>query len=88
MNTLSSTSPSHLSEEDAYERVKGIVSDAFPPGRTARSLEYRSGMTQMLLYFFCGKKVNCPYQEGSAEYDAFFAGCDDGRHHWRLMADK
>jgi hypothetical protein len=50
--------------------------------------ECRSGMTQMLLYFFCGKKVNSPYQEGSAEHDAFFAGCDAGRHHWRLMSDK
>ncbi len=24
----------------------------------------------------------------TAEHDAFFAGCDAGRHHWRLMADK
>lgn len=87
-STPTTATHSDLSEEEAYERVKRIVAEAFPAGRTARSLEYRSGMTQMLLYFFCGKKVNSPYQEGSSEHDAFFAGCDAGRHHWRLMADK
>ena len=74
-STTTTTTATHsdLSEEESYERVKRIVAEAFPAGRTARSLEYRSGMTQMLLYFFCGKRVNSPYQEGRAEHDAFFS---------------
>jgi len=56
-STTTTATHSDLSEEESYERVKRIVAEAFPPGRPARSMEYRSGMTQMLLYFFCGKKV-------------------------------
>ncbi len=88
MPTTTASPPSHLTEYEAQQRAQRIVVEAFPPGRPPRSLQYRMGMTQMLVYFFCGKKTNCLYEQGSPEFDAFFAGCDAGRHHWRLMADK
>lgn len=50
-----------------------------------RSAEYRCGMLDVLRYRLEGVPIRCPYQEGSVQFDAYFAGNDRGHHVWRAM---
>lgn len=53
--------------------------------RTPRSAEYKSGAYAVLRYRSGEHKVmhSCPYPHGTAQADAWFAGCDEGHHLWR-----
>ena len=57
--------------------------------RTKRSIEYMEGAMASLLNAESAnsvtfKKRRCPYEEGTAAFDAWFAGCDEGRRLWRI----
>lgn len=48
-----------------------------------RSAEYRRGMLDVLRYHLEGARIECPYREGSAPFDAYFAGNERGHILWR-----
>lgn len=60
-------------------RAVRFVSQAFPPGVPPRSLEYRKGMFAFFVFSLAGERITCPFAEGTAEFDAFFAGVDGAR---------
>lgn len=50
-----------------------------------RSVEYRPGMLAVMRFRLTGEHIQIPYREGSAQFDAFFAGIDRGHFVWREM---
>ena len=56
-----------------------LLASAFAPGRNKRSTAYVLGAADSLQFKLSGKPMACPFQEGSAEFDAFFAGVIEGR---------
>lgn len=52
-----------------------------------RSAEYRLGLVDVLAFRLEGKRIQCPYQAGTPEFDAYFAGNDRGHFQWRLMVE-
>lgn len=41
---------------------------------THRSAEYRAGLLDVLKFKMRGERIHCPYREGTASFDAYFAG--------------
>lgn len=60
-----------------------IVADAKQAGNR-RSAEYWRGALDVLRYRIHGERIACPYQEGSTQFDAYFAGADRGHALWRM----
>lgn len=57
-----------------------VFDKAFEPGRSPRSDAYKQGVMACLRVRLDGvQHVACPYQEGTAESDAYFAGISEGR---------
>ena len=61
-----------------------IVNAALSYGNK-RSAEYRSGMLDVLRFRLDGVRIECPYLEGTAQFDAYFSGNDRGHAVWRAM---
>lgn len=59
-------------------QVDELMLKAFFPGRPARSSAYKAGVIAKLRRALQGERLACPYQQGSAEFDAFFSGMDEG----------
>jgi len=59
--------------------AQSLFDHAFFPGRPARSKPYREGVMDALR-FRLGEieHIQCPYPQGSVEFDAYFAGVDEG----------
>lgn len=60
-------------------RANEIFTAAFDKPRDKRSNEYKLGASDTLK-FRCGEihSVRCPYEIGTAQADAYFAGCAEG----------
>lgn len=41
---------------------------------TKCSAEYRAGLLDVLKFKMRGERIHCPYQAGTASFDAYFAG--------------
>ena len=54
-----------LAEAEAL--VRDIVAVAFRPSRCPRSVEYRDGVTQLLLHRTLGGRLLCPHMPGTAQ---------------------
>jgi hypothetical protein len=52
---------------------------------TRRSTEYRRGMLDVLRFRLERQPIQCPYREGTPQFDAYFAGNDRGHVVWRAM---
>ncbi|KAB2970109.1 helix-turn-helix transcriptional regulator [Zoogloea sp.] len=52
-----------------------------------RSAAYRRGLLDVLAFRLDGTHIQCPYQPGSPEFDAYFAGNERGHFQWRLMVE-
>ena len=65
-----------------------LLDHAFYPGRQPRSQAYKNGV-RAALRFRLGEsdRVRCTYPEGSAEFDAFFAGTEEGHRRGREFMD-
>jgi hypothetical protein len=59
------------------------MDQAFNRVRDPRSVEYRAGVRAVLERRVNGKRINLVYMPGSAECDAFHAGCEEGHRCWR-----
>lgn len=52
---------------------------------TKRSAEYRRGMLDVLRFRLEHQPIQCPYREGTSQFDAYFAGNDRGHAVWRAI---
>lgn len=53
---------------------------AFPPTRSDRNRAYRAGVLDTLLKQLDGiPGISMPYQLGSAEFDAYLSGVEEGK---------
>ncbi len=52
---------------------ESIAAAALATG-TKRSAEYRAGLLAVLKLKLRGERIHCPYQAGTASFDAYFAG--------------
>lgn len=60
--------------------AQAIFDEAFKPGRAPRSDAYKQGVMACLRVRVDGLAYEaCPYPEGSAQADAYFAGVEEGR---------
>ena len=64
------------------EWIEHLVKRTFDCSRTARSNEYKAGLRMLLTQRFIGSPMTCPHKPGTAEYDAFFAGAQEGYTVW------
>lgn len=58
--------------------VDELMLSAFFAGRPARSSAYKLGVIAKLRLVLQRERLVCPYAQGSTEFDAFFAGTDEG----------
>ena len=63
------------------------IADAVLAVGDKRSAAYRRGLVDVLAFRLEGLRIHCPYQAGTAEFDAYFAGNERGHFQWRLMVD-
>ena len=68
--------------------VDQLMQAAFFNGRTPRSAEYKAGTRAALENRIEQKDIVPPYQAGTTEADAYFAGIDEGKSIWRAAVAK
>lgn len=68
--------------------VDQLMQAAFFNGRTPRSAEYKAGTRAALESRIEHKDIVPPYQAGTTEADAYFAGIEEGKSIWRAAAAK
>ncbi|MER2623559.1 MAG: hypothetical protein ABTS22_06435 [Accumulibacter sp.] len=77
---LRSNHPQTQAEIDAeHARAVRIIDEAFPRHGTPRSDVFKAGASALLKYLLAGTPVRCPYEPGTVEYDAFYAGVESGK---------
>ena len=62
----------------AKAQVSELMQRAFFPGRPGRSTAYKAGVLAKLRLVLQRERLVCPYAPGSAEFDAYFAGAEEG----------
>lgn len=67
---------------EALRLVDSMMRRAFNGARTPRSRAYMIGTKELLLARAGFPTPACPYSAGTAEFDAYFAGADEGRGIW------
>ncbi len=65
--------------------IDQLMKEAFDRPRDARSPAYKLGMRETLALYPAKRdnpaaELRCPFQAGTADFDAFFAGADEGHH--------
>lgn len=69
--------------------AQSLFDRAFFPGRPARSKPYRSGVMDALRFRLGeAEHIQCPYPQGSVEFDAYFAGVDEGHLRYKRSLDE
>lgn len=68
-----------------YINVEQIISDRFHARERQYSNEFQQGFRCMLLWYANGIKTITPYTLGTAQADAFIAGCHDAKHTLNLL---
>jgi len=73
-----------------HEQVDLLMDAAFGPGRARekRSAAYMEGARSYLEFRATGAELICQYTAGTTEFDAYFAGLDEGREMWRSQMRK
>ena len=64
-----------------------VIADKLLAIGDKRSAAYRRGLVDVLAFRLDGTHIQCPYQPGSPEFDAYFAGNERGHFQWRLMVE-
>jgi predicted SprT family Zn-dependent metalloprotease len=63
--------------------VEALMAEAFKPGREPRSAEYKEGVRAVLAMRIERSQLALPYALGTAQCDAYLAGCEEGKEIWR-----
>lgn len=66
-------------EQAMTTAVRALFDAFFPASRSLRSSAYEAGVRAKLSHGVDQLGIVCPYVEGTAEFDAFQAGIDEGR---------
>jgi hypothetical protein len=66
--------------------IEKLMEAAFAQARTPRSDAYKAGVKAKLYHKLAQQEIVCQYMEGTAEFDAFQAGIDEGRAILRAQA--
>lgn len=53
-----------------------------------RSTEYRAGMLSVFRFRRTGRAIPHPYEMGTVEADAYYAGVERGHHEWAKVLEK
>ena len=61
----------------AIPAVDELMAKAFAPGREPRSAEYKRGVHDMLVRRIEGVRLPIPYDQASAQRDAYYSGWDE-----------
>lgn len=69
--------------QGANQVVDQLISAAFDRPRDRRSDAYKQGARALLTSRVSLATLICNFQPGSAEFDAFFAGVEEGRAIWQ-----
>ena len=59
-----------------------LFAEAFARPRDPRSGAYKAGVREALRYRATGRSQRSPYTPGTAEADAYYAGCAEGHALW------
>lgn len=70
------------------ELVENLMKSAFDCPRDPRSPAYKLGARAVLAHRALKGDLVCKFQHGTAEFDAFAAGMDEGREIWRSQMRK
>ena len=62
--------------------VDQLMTSAFDRQRDPRSEAYKVGARALLMRRFTNEPLHLPYMPGSAEFDAYQLGLDEGRAIW------
>ena len=73
--------------EPLVQYAMRLADEAFAPTREPRSVEYQMGVRQALLHRIAGKPFTCAYLPGTARFDAFHAGVDEGKRIARRLTN-
>ena len=65
--------------------VDDLMAKAFSPGREPRSAEYKRGVHDMLVRRIEGVGLPIPYDQASAQRDAYYSGWDEADAIWRAL---
>ena len=68
----------------APANAEALFKAHFHAGRTKRSEFYKSGVLIYLRNQIVGSELQCYHDEGTPEFDAFWAGVDEGRFIYSL----
>jgi hypothetical protein len=71
----------------AMKTPEQIVDHAVSVGNRC-SAEYRRGMLDVLRFRLEGVRIECPYHQGTAQFDAYFAGNNRGHGLWRDLKEE
>lgn len=74
----------HAAPTDLAEQ---LFKAAFEVPRNPRSAEYKAGARAVLDYRVRGVRITSPHMAGSAQFDAFHAGVDEGHRIWRRYTE-
>lgn len=66
----------------AHQLVDALVDTAFNRQRDPRSDVYKLGARSLLVSRATQSELTCYFRPGSVEFDAFFAGVDEGKAIW------
>lgn len=69
--------------QGAHQVVDQLISAAFDRPRDRRSDAYKQGARALLISRVSLATLICNFQPGSVEFDAFFAGVEEGRAIWQ-----
>jgi hypothetical protein len=65
--------------------VDELMHKAFSPGREPRSAEYKRGVHDMLVRRIEGVRLPVPYDQASAQRDAYYSGWDEADAIWHSL---
>lgn len=71
----------------AMSLVEKLIGDAFHVARQPRSDAYKLGARELLKCRALGQPLICPHVAGTAYFDAFYAGCEEGKAIWQKHLD-
>jgi hypothetical protein len=69
----------NVGAEPVAGQAEAMLSDIFGRPRDLRSEAYKAGVLAVLKKHFDSVPIAVIYRPGTAERDAFFSGCDEGR---------
>jgi hypothetical protein len=72
---------------ESIPTVDELMETAFKPGREPRSAEYKRGVHDMLVRRIEGIRLPIPYDQASAQRDAYYSGWDEADAIWHALQD-